>query len=291
MREGDFCYFHSTLRRRHRPLAGKPDSSTLRPVCDPNGKLTGMEPLDSPSGGIELGLLEDTASVQVAISTVINALASNRLEVRRATALLYGLQLAASNCRNLRQDGPADPERMLRQTVTNADDEPIAHPGLNNNQRWAHADAPDAFARTPAEEKRQAAQENTLDEESLTAEDLYETADDEEDDEDFEDEDDGDSGGEEDQLEEEDEDETDVDEEADEDEARHDNTRNTSDEELDDQREREREADEEEWNQAFSVFRARVLKELGPYRHRFQSGGAAGSEPSHSRNLQPCYLE
>lgn len=50
---------------------------------------------------IELTALEDRESVQVALSVVINALATGNLDIKRATALLYGLQLASSNARGL----------------------------------------------------------------------------------------------------------------------------------------------------------------------------------------------
>jgi hypothetical protein len=144
LRDDKFCYFHTELRRRQRPLAAGPDTSTMRPSYDRDGNFKGMEPLGPPSGGIELGLLEDTASVQVAISTVVNALAGNRLELRRATALLYGLQLASSNCRSLKKDAHADPEKMPRQVVTDADDQPIAQPGLmRDTMAWLYEDTSD----------------------------------------------------------------------------------------------------------------------------------------------------
>ncbi|HEY9138944.1 MAG TPA: hypothetical protein VIM67_11780, partial [Terriglobus sp.] len=51
-----------------------------------------------PNQALDLGPLEDRTSVQMAISTVLNALAAGRLDKSRATALLYGLQLASTNC-------------------------------------------------------------------------------------------------------------------------------------------------------------------------------------------------
>jgi hypothetical protein len=76
-----WCYFHSRLHQRMRPFR------TGEPSTEPA----------SPAQSIQLNLLEDRESVQVAISVVLNALASGQLELRRATALLYGLQLASSN--------------------------------------------------------------------------------------------------------------------------------------------------------------------------------------------------
>ena len=79
--EGQWCYFHSRLHQRH---------SAFRHTPATRGYLI-------PGQHIELTTLEDRESVQVALSVVINALATGQLEPRRATALLYGLQLASSN--------------------------------------------------------------------------------------------------------------------------------------------------------------------------------------------------
>lgn len=95
--KADFCYFHNRLHQQHRSaIAPQRSSEVMLPVLDKSGTLVGMEPV--PSQTLDLGLLEDRASVQMAISTVLNALAAGRLEQSRATALLYGLQLASTNC-------------------------------------------------------------------------------------------------------------------------------------------------------------------------------------------------
>src|SRR6202035_5481683 len=83
---GIWCYFHSRLHRRH-----------TRPNQAARGHLI-------PGPHIELAALEDRESVQAALSVVINALATGNLDVKRATALLYGLQLASSNARGLRTE-------------------------------------------------------------------------------------------------------------------------------------------------------------------------------------------
>jgi hypothetical protein len=82
---GIWCYFHSRLHQRH---------ATYRHTKDTRGYLI-------PDQHIELTALEDRESVQVALSVVINALATGNLDIKRATALLYGLQLASSNARGL----------------------------------------------------------------------------------------------------------------------------------------------------------------------------------------------
>ncbi len=83
--DGHWCYFHHRLHQRHR---------AFRPTEATRGYLI-------PGQHIELTALEDRESVQVALSVVINALATGQLDIRRATALLYGLQLAANNARGL----------------------------------------------------------------------------------------------------------------------------------------------------------------------------------------------
>lgn len=98
-----FCHFHHRLHQQHRlAVSGSRSSEVMLPVLDKSGTLVGMEP--APSQTLDLGPLEDRTSVQMAISTVLNALAAGRLDQSRATALLYGLQLASTNCVRLRFD-------------------------------------------------------------------------------------------------------------------------------------------------------------------------------------------
>jgi hypothetical protein len=88
-----WCYFHYRLHQRH---------ATFRPTQATRGYLI-------PGQHIELTALEDRESVQVALSVVINALATGQLDIKRATALLYGLQLASNNARGL-QTKPFAPD-------------------------------------------------------------------------------------------------------------------------------------------------------------------------------------
>jgi hypothetical protein len=83
--DATWCFFHHRLHQRHAPFR-----STERT----RGYLI-------PGQHIELIALEDRESVQLALSVVVNALATGQLEIRRATALLYGLQLASNNARGL----------------------------------------------------------------------------------------------------------------------------------------------------------------------------------------------
>jgi len=86
-----WCYFHHRLHQRH---------TTFRSTEATRDYLI-------PGQHIELTALEDRESVQVSLSVVINALATGQLDIRRATALLYGLQLASNNARGLHTEPSA----------------------------------------------------------------------------------------------------------------------------------------------------------------------------------------
>jgi len=83
--DATWCYFHHRLHQRH--TAFRPTEATR------DYFMYGKH--------IELTALEDRESVQVALSLVINALATGHLDIKHATALLYGLQLASNNARGL----------------------------------------------------------------------------------------------------------------------------------------------------------------------------------------------
>jgi hypothetical protein len=46
---------------------------------------------------LKLSVLEDRSSIQIALAQVLNALASSKLDPRRAGLFLYGLQIASQN--------------------------------------------------------------------------------------------------------------------------------------------------------------------------------------------------
>jgi len=62
--------------------------------------LSAAEALPSTSG-IELHAIEDSASIQRALSVVINAVAAGTLDPVRAKVLLYGLQIASTNAHRM----------------------------------------------------------------------------------------------------------------------------------------------------------------------------------------------
>jgi len=70
---------------------------------------------------IKLPILEDSASIQVAISQISTALLSSRLDARRTGLLLYALQIASQNID--RASSREDPEFVHSMTVTGKGDE------------------------------------------------------------------------------------------------------------------------------------------------------------------------
>jgi hypothetical protein len=109
--DGRWCYFHNRLHQQH---------SIYRQTEASRGYLI-------PGQHIELSTLEDRESVQVALSVVINALATGQLDIKRATALLYGLQLASNNARGLHTE-PYAPN-IVRTTEPSPEGLDLAQPG------------------------------------------------------------------------------------------------------------------------------------------------------------------
>jgi hypothetical protein len=109
--DATWCYFHTRLHQRH---------SGFRHTPATRGYLI-------PGQHIELTALEDRESVQIALSVVINALATGHIETKRATALLYGLQLASMNSARLHTE-PYAPDVVLSAHPT-PDGLDLAEPG------------------------------------------------------------------------------------------------------------------------------------------------------------------
>jgi hypothetical protein len=111
LNEAPYCYFHTRLHQRHTAFRHTPAT---------RGYLI-------PGRDIELTALEDRESVQIALSVVINALATGQIETKRATALLYGLQLASMNSANL-QLKPYAPD-VIRTIDSSPEGLDLAEPG------------------------------------------------------------------------------------------------------------------------------------------------------------------
>jgi hypothetical protein len=133
---GHWCYYHARLHfqqtqrqaqesaRRSREARSKPrltDGTFASPeeIIDQEGSPVGSSPLGSTEPAphpwqreapehysaetipLELPAVEDSASIQLALIQVVQALASNQLDPRRAGLLLYGLQVASANAKNV----------------------------------------------------------------------------------------------------------------------------------------------------------------------------------------------
>jgi hypothetical protein len=131
MRAATHCFFHSELNRRHQRLTRMQAEPALVPAGEPailtplNGDGTREPQLvlptqpnpgqPAPELSLDLPPLEDAAAIQVAVSMVVSALGANRIDTRRASAILYGLQVASSNAEYI---APADPHRLVVDTIT-----------------------------------------------------------------------------------------------------------------------------------------------------------------------------
>jgi hypothetical protein len=106
-----FCFFHQKLHHRHQGFRFTPET---------RGYLI-------PGQHIELAPIEGRESVQLALSIVINAIATGQIEIRRGNALLYGLQLASANAP--RRAPRPDTSAMVRTTQQSPEGLDLANPG------------------------------------------------------------------------------------------------------------------------------------------------------------------
>ncbi len=102
MRSKAYCYYH--LRAHER--IGRANHALA---------TTGDAPIEMP-------FLEDRGAVQIALSEVVSALASHRIDFKRASLLIYALQVASSNAKNADGFIAEEPVRELSQ---NEDGEPL----------------------------------------------------------------------------------------------------------------------------------------------------------------------
>jgi hypothetical protein len=98
VRGSAYCHFHIRVRRTCKTSTGLWDD-------------------------VRLPVLEDPADVQFAISEVVNALLSSRVDGRRAGLLLYALQIASQNLSRITQ--PTGSE-AAQETTSSASGEEIA---------------------------------------------------------------------------------------------------------------------------------------------------------------------
>jgi hypothetical protein len=83
--------------------SGTSSSRPERRGAERSAVLTNAEvPWDTAEAiPLELPPVEDSASIQLALIQVLQALATNQLDPRRAGLLLYGLQVASANAKNV----------------------------------------------------------------------------------------------------------------------------------------------------------------------------------------------
>src|ERR1700734_2456705 len=98
LRQENFCYFHHTTRK---PIAPETTQARRRTTA----RLAEFH----------LPLPEDRSAIQSAIGMVLQRIASNDLDSRRAGLLLYGLQIASLN---LPKQQPREEEEEQIQEIT-----------------------------------------------------------------------------------------------------------------------------------------------------------------------------
>jgi len=105
MRDSKFCYWHHKARYRSR--------------C--NEHLGGAVSTEANTG-LALPLLEDANAIQLAIQEIMQAILDRRIDSKRAGLLLYSLQLACSNVRNLT---PQPDDERARMVLLGSGEEPF----------------------------------------------------------------------------------------------------------------------------------------------------------------------
>ena len=117
------CYWHNDLKRRLRHL-NPTDADLPSVIPDEQRRVAYLQgqPLVAQYYGVpnvagplqfSFPALEDRESIQVALSLILSALGQDRIDVKRATGMLYCLQVASINAANLQRN----PRCIVRDTV------------------------------------------------------------------------------------------------------------------------------------------------------------------------------
>jgi hypothetical protein len=113
-----WCYFHKRLHERQTARQAAKAEAFGRPrtldgrfleTLDYGDVPVGASPSGAPGPSVgtwenaplDLPPFEDAASVQLALIEVAQALAANQLDTKRASLLLYALQVASTNAKHL----------------------------------------------------------------------------------------------------------------------------------------------------------------------------------------------
>jgi hypothetical protein len=105
-----YCYYHTRSHDRH---------SNFRP----NPRL---DPFFEPGRHIRLVALEDRASLLMAISQTVNAVATGQIEIQSARTILYGLNLASLSLRD--QEPCPETGPVVHTAITTPDHLDLAPP-------------------------------------------------------------------------------------------------------------------------------------------------------------------
>jgi hypothetical protein len=109
LRNQPFCYHHESVNAHHRALNPPHDGTEniIHPMNLDHGNLQ-REPIlaeyfSHSRGPLELRFpaLEDADAIQVSLSMLLAALGQNRIEPKRASTMIYALQVASINARTL----------------------------------------------------------------------------------------------------------------------------------------------------------------------------------------------
>lgn len=102
LRGAAYCYYHASTLQRHRALRpAAQDSAVLHTLAPGRDDRPATMTIPSPVH-LDLPMLEDRESVQIALSLLISAIAQNRIDPRLGRTLLYGLQVASTNAAGLK---------------------------------------------------------------------------------------------------------------------------------------------------------------------------------------------
>src|SRR5271168_2813120 len=118
-----------------------------------------------PGQNIQLSALEDRESVRVALSVVINALATGSLDIERATALLHGLQLASNNASGLHTEPSAN--TIVRSIEPSTEGLDLAQPGALETDDLYHFNEDDDEEEEEEEEEEDDNEDRDISEESI----------------------------------------------------------------------------------------------------------------------------
>jgi hypothetical protein len=160
VRDEQLCYFHRASNKRHRGLRAMPHLDNPETVIHPlalDRERMQREPMLAQYFGVPTGPLlldfpqiEDRESIQLALSMLLTALGQDRIDPKRATVMLYNLQVASTNAAKLSRES----EHMVRETTLDESGNELA-PDTDPSEIAEREELLAAIDEELAEEKRQ----------------------------------------------------------------------------------------------------------------------------------------